>query len=82
VDYRLSSTVAGILFSRKSLKIHDKLVPWVRVSAGREPSPSQAAVDSQSVETATMISIDVGYDAGKKNTWAQATSKCGSAPSC
>jgi putative transposase len=43
-------------------------VPWVRVSAGREPSPSQAAVDSQSVETATMISIDVGYDAGKKNT--------------
>ena len=41
-------------------------MPWVRVSAGREPSPSEAAVDSQSVETATMISIDVGYDAGKK----------------
>jgi putative transposase len=27
--------------------------------------PGEAAVDSQSVETATMISIDVGYDAGK-----------------
>jgi len=39
---------------------------WVRVAAAREPSPSEAAVDSQSVETATMISIDVGYDAGKK----------------
>jgi putative transposase len=48
------------------LKIHDKLYQWVRVAAGREPSPSEAAVDSQSVETATMISQDVGYDAGKK----------------
>lgn len=48
------------------LKIHDKLVPWVRMAVGRESSPSEAAVDSQSVETATMISIDVGYDAGKK----------------
>ncbi|MEH2142165.1 transposase [Nostoc sp.] len=34
------------------LKIHDKLYQWVRVAAGREPSPSQAVVDSQSVETA------------------------------
>ena len=32
----------------------------------RQPSPSEAAVDSQSVETATMISQEVGYDAGKK----------------
>jgi putative transposase len=48
------------------LKIHDKLYQWVRVASGLEPSPSEAAVDSQSVETATMISIDVGYDAGKK----------------
>ena len=36
------------------------------MAAGREPSPSEAVVDSQSVETATMISIDVSYDAGKK----------------
>ena len=48
------------------LKIHDKLYQWVRVAAGRKPSPSEAAVDSQSVETATMISQEVGYDAGKK----------------
>ncbi len=48
------------------LKVHDKLYQWVRVAAGRDPSPSEAAVDSQSVETATMISQDVGYDAGKK----------------
>jgi putative transposase len=48
------------------LKIHDKLYQWVRVATGREPSPSETAVDSQSVETATMISQDVGYDAGKK----------------
>ena len=48
------------------VKVHDKLYQWVRVAAGREPSPSEAAVDSQSVETATMIHQDVGYDAGKQ----------------
>jgi hypothetical protein len=41
---------------------------WVRVAGGREPSPSEAAVDSQSVETATMIYQEVGYDARKKYT--------------
>ncbi len=48
------------------LKVHDQLYYWVRVAAGREPSPSEAAIDSQSVETATMIAQDVGYDAGKQ----------------
>lgn len=48
------------------LKVHDKLYHWVRIAACREPSPSEAAVDSQSVETATMISEEVGYDAGKQ----------------
>jgi transposase len=48
------------------LKIHDLLYQWTRVAVGRDSSPSEAAVDSQSVETATMISQDVGYDAGKK----------------
>lgn len=48
------------------LKVDDKLYQWLLVEAGREPSPSETAVDSQSVETATMISIDVGYDAAKK----------------
>ena len=46
--------------------VGDKLYQWVRVEAGREASPSEAAVDSQSVETATMIYQEVGYDSGKK----------------
>lgn len=46
--------------------VHDKLYQWVRVAAGREPSPSEAALDSQSVETATMIHKEVGFDAGKQ----------------
>lgn len=29
------------------LKVHDKLYQWVRVAAGREPSPKEAAVNSQ-----------------------------------
>ena len=36
------------------------------MSSGRNLSPSEASVDSQSVEIATTISLDVGYDAGKK----------------
>jgi len=47
-------------------KIHERLRLWVRVSQNREPSPSEAIMDSQSVETATMVSKDVGYDSGKK----------------
>jgi transposase len=47
-------------------RIHDKLRQWVRVSEGREPSPSAAILDSQSVKTGTMIHEEVGYDGGKK----------------
>lgn len=69
-DFPAWSTVYGYFRKwRKDgtwLKVHDKLYQWVRVSAGREPSPSEAAVDSQSVETATMIYQEVGYDSGKK----------------
>ncbi|GAX41138.1 transposase [Tolypothrix sp. NIES-4075] len=69
-DFPAWETVYGYFRSwRKDgtwLKIHDKLYQWTRVAVGRDPSPSEAAVDSQSVETATMISQDVGYDAGKK----------------
>jgi putative transposase len=69
-DFPPWSTVYGYFRAwRKDgtwLKVHDKLYQWARVAAGRDKSPSEAAVDSQSVETATMISIDVGYDAGKK----------------
>ncbi|NJM72014.1 MAG: IS5 family transposase [Scytonema sp. RU_4_4] len=47
-------------------QIHERLRLWVRVSQNREPSPSEAIMDSQSVETATMVSKEVGYDSGKK----------------
>ena len=69
-DFPAWSTVYGYFWRWSKdgtwLKVHDQLYRWVRVDALRAPSPSEAAVDSQSVETATMISIDVGYDAGKK----------------
>ncbi len=47
-------------------QIHDRLVAWIRVSEDRDPSPSVASVDSQTVPTAVMVSDTVGYDAGKK----------------
>lgn len=46
-------------------RIHDHLVQWVRVDAGRAPSASAASLDSQSVPTAVMVENSVGYDAGK-----------------
>lgn len=46
--------------------IHDRLHAWTRVANDREPRPSEAIVDSQSVETATMVSQAVGYDAAKQ----------------
>jgi hypothetical protein len=36
------------------------------VSQDRDPSPSVASVDSQTVPTAVMVGESVGYDAGKK----------------
>jgi transposase len=47
-------------------RINDRLVEWVRVAEDRDPSPSVASVDSQTVPTAVMVSDSVGYDAGKK----------------
>jgi transposase len=47
-------------------RINDRLVEWVRVSQDRDPSPSVASVDSQTVPTAVMVGDTVGYDAGKK----------------
>ena len=47
-------------------RIHERLRLWARVSRDREPSPSEAIMDSQTVETATMVSKEVGYDSGKK----------------
>jgi transposase len=46
--------------------IHHKFVEWERVAQGREPVPSAASMDSQSVKTATIAAAPVGYDGGKK----------------
>lgn len=48
------------------IAIHDRLREWVRVEQGRHPSPSEAAIDSQSVKSAARVSQAVGYDAGKR----------------
>lgn len=47
------------------MRIHDHLREWVRVDEEREPSPSEAVIDSQSVKSAAMVSEQVGFDAGK-----------------
>ena len=47
-------------------KINHKLQQWVRVLEDRQPNPSAAIVDSQSIEMGTMVSQDVGFDSGKR----------------
>ena len=47
-------------------KINNKLMEKVRIKIGREPTPSAAIVDSQSVKS-TSFSQNNGYDGGKKN---------------
>lgn len=47
-------------------RIHDHLVQWVRVMEEREPSPSAASLDSQTVPSAVMVHQAVGYDGAKQ----------------
>lgn len=49
-------------------RIHNKLYQWVRVSEGRDATPSAVVLDSQSVETATIVAQAVGFDAGKRES--------------
>ena len=51
---------------RTWIAMHDRLREWTRVEQARHPSPSEAAIDSQSVKSAAMVSQEVGYDAGKQ----------------
>jgi len=48
------------------IRIYDELYRQERLVQGREVSPSEAVIDSQSVKSAAMVHEDVGYDAGKK----------------
>lgn len=45
--------------------IHDSLREWTRIEQERDPSPSEAIIDSQSVKSTAMVHEAVGYDAGK-----------------
>ncbi|PSP13298.1 MAG: hypothetical protein BRC50_07315 [Cyanobacteria bacterium SW_11_48_12] len=47
-------------------KLITTLHQWSRVIEDREPSPSAAILDSQSVNTATLSAVEVGYDAAKR----------------
>lgn len=50
-----------------TVKIHDALRRKVRILEGRDPEPSAAVIDSQSVKGANTVGKDSrGYDAGKK----------------
>lgn len=69
-DFPPKSTVFGYFqrFVERGIwaRIHDALYVDSRELEGREPQPSAAIVDSQSVKTGPSASCDGGFDAGKK----------------
>ena len=48
-------------------RVHHALRRDVRVAAGREPEPSAAIIDSQSIKTSPVRGDARGYDGAKKN---------------
>jgi len=54
----------------------------VRLKQGRDPEPSAAIIDSQSIKTSAVRGPQKGYDAGKKNLGAQAPPAGGYARPC
>ena len=49
--------------------MHDRLRAPCRIAAGREPEPTAAVIDSQSVRAAETVAADSrGYDAGRRST--------------
>ena len=69
-DFPPKSTVYG--YFRRFLedgtwaRIHDALYVDCRDLEGREPQPTAAIIDSQSVKTGPNALDEIGYDAGKK----------------
>jgi putative transposase len=47
------------------VQMHDHLRHCLSADQGRQPSPSEAVIDSQSVKSGATVSQDVGFDAGK-----------------
>ena len=45
--------------------IHTRLRGWVRGASGRQASPSEVILDSQTIATAAMVHFAVGFDAFK-----------------
>jgi transposase len=45
-----------------------------RERTGRDPEPSAAIIDSQSIKTSAVRGPEKGYDGGKKNLWPQTAS--------